>query len=263
MTGIEELIRETLATDAAGHHAADDLAGRSMRAGRRLRRRRTVERTALSLISAAGLVAGSLAVAGAVGGDRQVVIPAHHGNNNASDLITVHATGPWADWPRDRVYGSKPTATFFRGLPTGSSLLGSGTLPDGMQFSFAQTTNNDEPVADIGGIGNQPLWGDQPGAGDPAYRADAPYFGYEMMTAATYDNGQEDGNGGYWVVILGQPGTAAAELTVDGSTWRQMQVEHGIAVAKVHTPGAGIPVTARIRLSDAAGLYADGPLTLL
>lgn len=264
MSGIDELIRETLSVDAATCRAADDLLVRSMAGGRRLRRRHTVGWVTVSICAIAGLVAGSIAVAGAVSAGRQVVTPAHRGENGlVSDPTAVHATGPWTDWPRDRVFGSKPGASFFRDLPAGSSLLGSGTLPDGMQFRFAQTTNTDEPVEDIAGVRDQPLWGDQPGAGDRAYRTDAPYFGSELMTAATYDNGQEDGNDGFWVVIIGEPGTTSAELTVDGSTWQQMQIEHGIAVVKVHTPDAGMPASAQLRLSDADGLYADGPLTLL
>jgi hypothetical protein len=256
------MLHEALAADAATHRAAGDLAVRSMAAGRRRRRRRTVGLVAAAGMALVGVVAGSLAISAAVSGDtRQIVTPAS--GSNAAGQISVHPTEPWADWPRDRVFGAKPASTFFRDLPADSSLLGSGTLPDGIQFRFAQTSNADQPVEDVAGINDRPLWGDEPGAGEPAYRPRAPYFGYEVMTAATYDDGKEDGGGGFWVIIVGQPGTTSADFTLDGKAWQPMQIEHGIAVVKIQTHAAGLPDAARIRLADGDGLYADGPVTLL
>jgi hypothetical protein len=82
------------------------------------------------------------------------------------------------------------------------------------------------------------------------------------MTAATYDNGAEDGNT-FWIMIVGQPKTTNAEFSEDGKSWQPMDIENGIAVIKRTWHNAGIPKTARLHLEDSDGTYYDGPVDLL
>jgi hypothetical protein len=259
VTGIDELIRETLTADAATHHTSGDLAERSMIAGRRLRLRRRAAMASVSLLSLGAVTLGSLVATGALSGSTQRIEAASDGGGNPP---APHGVPAWSTWPTDRVYGEKPGATFFQDLPGSASLLASGTLPDGMQFRFDYQPHSDLPIEDVAGFDDQPQWGDQPGAGNSLYRAHAPYFGYEFMTAATYDNGAEDGNT-FWIVIAGQPGTTDAEYAEDGKTWEPMRIEHGIAVIKRHGANAGVPGTAMLHLEDSDGTYYEGPAALL
>jgi hypothetical protein len=231
--------------------------GAIVRAGRRSRHRRQAGFASISLASVAGIVAGSMALAGVFGSGNAVVSPAHHGDGSPSVVTEVHPVPEWSSWPPDRVYGTRPGAGFFTGIsPT--SVLGSGTLPGGMQFRFYLTGQKGTPVMEDEGYRDQQIFGDEPAPGSPQFRPHAPYFAMVEMTAKTWDHGNEDGHGGFWLVILGQPGTTSASYSANGLRWQPMHLEDGIAAIKVPWPDAGIPVTARIKLSDSGGLYAAG-----
>lgn len=264
MTGIDELVRETLTSDAATHHAPADLAPRSMAAGRWLRRRRQAGVAAVSLVSVAGVVVGSLALSGALGGgDKAIVTPAHHGPGKHQSVThhgssaTDSSTGPWwSDWKTDRVYGDKPAQAFFDAVAPGDTITvyASGTTSDGTDFAMYVDKSTGDPRSQIWQQG----WNDQPDFGQPGASPvpDAGYSAFESPTLATH----EKTNGtAQWLIVVGNPDTTNVAYSPDGTQWQPMDVENGIAVLKL--PSAA-PAGAQIRLASDTSRYYDGTLWL-
>jgi YD repeat-containing protein len=208
----------------------------------------------MSLVAVSGAAASVEVAATAHGAHRQVVGTAHRGGR-PSDVTPIHAVPSWTTWRTDRVFDAKPGSAFFAALPSGATLLASGTTPDGMDFRLTYDAAGDF-VEQTTGVHDRDLWGD--GGSASSYGLDRPFFASELMTKATWDHNREDGAAGFWLIVIGQPGTTSAEVAIDGTDWKSMQVQDGIAVAKVGTPEAGIPPAARLRLADDAGLYFDG-----
>ncbi|MBV9485067.1 MAG: hypothetical protein JO246_03335 [Frankiaceae bacterium] len=263
MSDIDTLVRDALEVDASTHHASGDLAARSMSAGRRLRRRRRAGLAATSLLSAAGVVVASLTATGAFSSTTtQRVIPPASGGDSGQ----VHNVPAWSTWPNDRVFGSKPGSAVLSGGRTGDAWvpIASGTMPDGMQFAFDyEATQLGHKYSTDMGVNGQVIFGEELAENlAPAPSDRLPYVANEFMTSATYDNGKEDGDT-FWLVVVGQPATNSAEFSMDGAHWDPMQIEHGIAAVKVQADHAGLPAAARLRLSDPDGLYFDGPADLL
>lgn len=270
MTPLDELINHALADEAATHDQLADLAFRSIKSGRAFRRRRRVAMVSAVVASCAALVSGSIVIAESVGSRDQVLQtkpagqPSGHASRSGHQAAgQVHSVPPWSSWPADRVFGTKPSAAFLSDVPVDATLLASGTMPDGMDFRIASLPHSQQPIDDLYGFGNERIFGDEPATGSPEYRPRAPYFAMLTMTAGTWDHGQEDGNDGFWLIVVGQPDTTTAAYSADGQAWQPMQLQQGIAVLKLDDPTAAIPQTARLRLADLKGTYADGPLDLL
>jgi hypothetical protein len=256
MTELDELIRTSLGSAAAEQGQPADLAERSMRLGRQIRRRRTVALSFVAATVVVVLVGGSVAIADSVSHSRKVQTI-----STAAQPLPKPSIAAWRSWPTDRVFGAKPGAHFFEGLPT-PTVYASGTLPDGMEFELFATGEGASlmPVSDNAGWHDSALFGDNPGDGSPLYRSHAPYFAMESMTFDTWDHGREDHGSSQWLIVIGQPGTTSASYSADGTTWQSMRVEDGIAVLKLPT---GAPRSAQIQLSEADGQYVDGPLVIL
>jgi hypothetical protein len=279
MTTLDELIREALIAEATDHDPPGDLATNSIRAGRVGRRRRRLATASVSVVSCAALVTGAVVIAHALGRSTQRVAPAGRasglpGSNRSvresqpptptpSPAQGPHSVPSWSTWPTNRTYGTPPPAGFFDDLPADARLLASGTMPDGIDFRISTDPHGGLPIDDLYGFGDQHIFGDQPGAGSPEYRQLAPYFAIETMTARTWDNGNEDHQGGFWLIVVGQPDTTTASYSADGLTWQPMHVENGIAVIELEDSNAAIPRASLLRLDDRNGPYAYGPVDLL
>lgn len=248
MTGLDELIRESLHTTADEQGQLADLSARSMSAGRQIRRRRKVGLSAVAVASAVAIVTGSLAIAGALPGQagkaQTVFGPA-----------SQPGSGPWwQTWKADRVYGQKPAAPFFATLAPGDTVTTyvSGTTPDGTEFALYLDAGIGEPhVAQWaeGSNGNANF-------GDSSQKVapDATYLAFESPTADTVSR-EVTGARTQWLIVAGEPDTTSASYSADGTTWQSMDVQDGIAVLEL--PGIA-PRGAQLRLSDADGQYADG-----
>jgi hypothetical protein len=262
MTGIDELLRDVLSSDADTQAQPVDLTARSMRLGRRMRQRRTAGIAAVALTSVGVIVGGSLAVSAVVGDhtNQTVVVPAAHGpGKGAAHKKATAADGSipsWTTWPADRRFGDKP-ADQFLGSAAAGRIYADGTLADGTDFVLYGTPNEGMPIAWYQGWNSTPDFGDAPGEGSALYDPYVPYFAMESPTFAT---GREQSGKTQWLIVVGQPGTTTASYSADGITWQQMQTENGIAVIKIP---AISPAAAQIRLSDADGQYVDGPLHTL
>jgi hypothetical protein len=215
----------------------------------------------VSLVSVAAIISGSLAVAGSF--DHNT--PAHGrvvvGHRGPKHVTVSHGTPKWSSWPSNRVYGSKPGATFFNDLPGGTRLLASGTMPDGTEFELHTSGHHGMPVVWNMGFFDNSLFGDDPASGSPLYRPHAPYFAFVPMTFATWDYTKEDRNGGHWLIVVGQPGTTEASYSADGHVWQPMRIRNGIAALKIF--GTTVPASAQLRLRDKSGFYFAGPLGFL
>lgn len=263
MTDLDELIRETLSFDAATHDFSVDLAARSMADGRQIRHRRRVGQYIGSVLGAAFLVAGLLVtVRGVEHHDGHAIEPADGGTGLS--VVNTNPSSPWWRWPRDRIFGEKPNAAFFRSSHsnvTTAEIYACGTMPDGTDFEMGQA-KGDPPHAPSFTQG----WG-VPGFGEgamqgPSVGAGAQYVAVESPTRAAHD----DFSRAQWLILVAKPGMTSANFSADGRSWRPMTVEHGIAVielssqtVKAVSPSPGHPSPAWISLSDRNGVYSQAP----
>jgi len=264
VTGIDELVRETLTADAETHHATGDLAARSIATGRRIRRRRQAGIATVSLASVAMIVGGSLAIAGVTGHDSRntdSISVGHHGGGKPNGgTVSKPAAKPWwKSWSTDRAYGDPPSPAFVTAATSGgpATVYASGTMPDGTEF-VAYTVNGDRHhVAEYTqGWNNSPDFGQAAGEG-PTAGATAQYLTVESPTAVS---GGESGHGtSQWLIVVGRPGTTRASYSADGKTWQATDVQDGIAVLRLPSQA---PPTAQIKLGDDIGEYVVGPLVL-
>lgn len=276
MNPLDELIRQTVTEMADEHMPPADLAAQSVRAGRAFRRRRRVSMASAALLYCAAIAVGAVAIGQAItkSGRAQRVSPAGHAAQQGTSRSHPSPAGrepssgrsavpAWSTWPTDRVYREKPPKRFFSDLPTGARLLASGTMPDGIDFRIASVPDRKQPIEDLYGYRTQPIFGDEPGAGSPEFDRHAAYFAIEAMTAATWNQGNENRNRGFWLIVVAEPDTTSASYSADGHDWSKMHLENGIAVIKLQDKTASIPRSARLKLADTNGTYVDGPVDTL
>jgi hypothetical protein len=265
MTPLDELIRDAMADIAEDHSPAVDLGERTVRAGRGLRRRRRLTVASAALITCAVLVGTSVGIDHAIEANRgaQQLTPAGGPHPKRGVTPSLGPVAAWSSWPTDRLYGAKPPTEMFKGLPADARVLASGTMPDGMDFRIASIPDDQQPIDDLYGYQDQPIFGDEPAPGSPEYRPHAPYFALETMTAATWNHGQENQHDGFWLIVVGQPDTTSASYSTDGVSWTPMHIENGIAVLKLNATTASLPPSAELTLANANGTYVTGPLDTL
>jgi hypothetical protein len=244
MTGIDELIRESLVATANEHAQPADLAARSIQQGQRIRRHRQAGVAVAALMSVVVVVGGSLAVAG--------VGPSHPGATQTIRAAGQPGSAAWSTiWPDNRVYGDPPTAKFLSDTAQGAKVYASGTMPDGTNFEVSSVKGR-APTFTQGWF-NAADFGEAVGEG-PTTGPQAEYF---TLESPTYLAGRQDVGTSQWLVVVGWPGTTSASYTADGANWQAMDVQNGIAALKLP---ALAPRSAQIALSDASGQYVDGPL---
>jgi hypothetical protein len=102
------------------------------------------------------------------------------------------------------------------------------------------------------GRNNAPNYGENSGQVTP----DVTWTSWTVPTQASQADSQAKLE--EWLIVVGRPGTTTIDYSPDGSTWQPIDVQNGIGVMKVTTDTGFPPATAKVRLSDASGVYATG-----
>ena len=253
---VEDLVRNGMreaadeVTPITGLHDAAVLRGRRRRAARRVA---TAGGVALSIVA---ITATGVLVADNTGGSGHQVQPAGH-RPSTQHLIA----DPWWDtWTTDRYYGHVDAAFLTAARPTYNEKAGpdkvtvyaAGTNPDGMQWVMFTDPRNGHVMQWLEGHNNAPNYGESSGQVTP----DATWTSWTVPTEAS-----QAGSGTKveeWLIVVGRPGTTGIDYSPDGTTWQALTVDNGIAVMKVTTSTGFPPATAKVRMTDANGVYATG-----
>lgn len=254
---IEDRLRNGLHDAADGVAPIPDLPDAAIQRGRR---RRTVRR-----VTTAGGVVLSVAAIGTTG----AVVANNTGGGSSHKLgVGSHNVGtqhvvadPWWDtWTTDRYYGRVDPAFLAAARPIYDraagpekiSVYAAGTNPDGLQWVMFTDPHDGYVMQWLEGHNNAPSYGESSGQVTP----DLTWTSWTVPTEATQSNGAATVE--EWLIVVGRPGTTTIDYSPDGTTWQPIDVEHGIGVMKVATHTGFPPASAKVRLSDAGGVYATG-----
>lgn len=253
---VHEIVRSAL------HDAADqvapipDLPAVAIERGRRRRAARRVATAGGLVLSVAVIASAGVVVAGHTGGHGATIRPAGQGDG-AQQVIA----DPWWDtWTTNRYDGHVDPAflqairpTYDTGAGPGKiTVYAAGTTADGNQWAMSTDPTEGHRIEWWQGRDNKPLVGDVPDEINP----DLTWTSWSMPTQSA-----ENGTSGnqQWLIVVGRPGTTEIDYSPDGATWRPLETRNGIAVT--YFAHGFPPATARVRLSDAAGVYATGTPT--
>jgi hypothetical protein len=242
---VEELVSSSLRDSAARVEDIPDLYATAVTKGRR---RRTVRRGAMvtgSVVAVAGIIAGSLAVAGSGAGTHHVA-PADDGQQVVADPW-------WQAWTLNRSDGSIDQAFLSTIDPANTASLkiyAGGTTSDGTEWAMATSPVDGHKIEWTEGWDGKAFDGDVPDVVDPGMT----WTSWSFMSRATHND--EMYLNQRWEVVVGQPGTTAIDYSPDGSSWQPVDVHNGIGV--LYLANGYPPATAQVRLSNASGVYAQG-----
>ncbi|HWC36452.1 MAG TPA: hypothetical protein VG650_16720 [Mycobacteriales bacterium] len=251
---IEDIVRSGL------HDAADqvapipDLHATALQRGRRRRTTRRIATAGCVVVSVSAIIATGVAVSNGTGGGR------HHNLHVAGqgDGTQQVVADPWWDtWSTDRYDGHvdpaflqaiRPTYDTSKG-PEKITVYAAGTTSDGNQWAMTTDPTEGHRIEWWQGRNNRPLVGEVP----PEVDAGQTWTSWSMPTESA-----ENGSSGnqQWLIVVGRPGTTDIDFSPDGATWRPLETHNGIAVT--FFADGFPPASARVRLSDASGVYATG-----
>lgn len=247
---VEDVVRTGL-RDAADQVAAIPyLSDTAIARGRRRRATRRAATAGGIVVSIAAITATGFVVANNAGGS------GHHGFGPASHNVgTQHVIADpwWQTWTPGR-HDGPVDPRFAEALGRSAVVYAAGTTPDGTDwamYTYPQDGSGGHRVAWQQGWDGQPDFGDVPDEFEPGMT----WASWSTPTRSAHDN--TSGNQ-QWLIVVGRPGTTAVDYSADGVTWQPLDVVQGIAVMKVTTATGFPPASARIRLSDASGVYATG-----
>ncbi|MGN6474118.1 MAG: hypothetical protein ACTHK4_10805, partial [Mycobacteriales bacterium] len=167
---------------------------------------------------------------------------------------------PWWDtWTTDRYNGGVSQAFLSNARPTYNvadgpvkiTVYAAGTTADGTQWVMFTDSHDGHVMEWLQGRDDQPDYGESSGTVTP----DITWTSWSIPTRASQAGAADIQQ---WLIVVGKPGTTAIDYSSDGTNWEPMRLEHGIAVMKITTATGFPPATAKVRLSDASGVYATG-----
>jgi hypothetical protein len=251
---VEDMIRSGLQDLAEQMPPIADLPATTLRQGRRRRRARRAATAGGAILSVAAITGVGLVAADNIGSGRSLQ-PAAHGDATQH----VVANPWWQTWTMDRYNGgitpaflhaARPTYDVAKG-PERIKVYAAGTLPDGVQWAMFTDETSPHVLQWLQGTDNHPNFGESPGAARPEMTWTSRALGTQVWE---HDPSHPEG----WLIVVGRPGTTSIEYSPDGVTWRSLEVENGIGLMKVKTSTGFPPATAKVRLTDASGVYATG-----
>jgi hypothetical protein len=250
---VEELLRNSLHSEAGNAAPIADLLDTSIEQGRRKQRvRRTA--TVFGTVAAMGIVGAGAVVVGNVGpSSTQTVTPSSGSDPTASEPVTPW----WQTWSTDR-HNGPVDATFLANArptyddetsPEDINVWASGTAPDGTDWVMFTSHSTGHEIEWLQGWDGSPDYGESTQTTTPGIT----WTSFSTPTRAAHDSGVGVQQ---WLIIVGRPGTTGIDYSPDGQTWRPLDVRDGIAVYKV--PSGFPPAAAQVRLSDGSSVYATG-----
>ena len=253
---VEDLVRTSLHDAAEQAAPIPDLYATAVQLGRRrrsTRRAATAGGVAISVAAIAGI--GVVVANGTAGSGHHRLHVAGHGDG-AQQVV---ADPWWGSWTTDRYYGDVSAAYLAAARPTYDVNAGperirvfaAGTMPDGTQWAMFTDETSPHVMQWLQGWGDHPNFGESSGKAEP----DLMWTSWSVPTHASQDGSP---NLEEWLIVVGRPGTTAIDYSPDGNTWQPLDVEHGIGVMKVTTPTGFPPAAAKVRMTDASGVYATG-----
>jgi hypothetical protein len=253
---VEDIVRSGL-NEVAGEAAPiPDLYSSAFRRGRRRRMtRRIATAGGVSLTVAAIVGAGAIMANGTGGSGSHKLHPLGQG----AGVQHVVADPWWDTWTTDRYYGGITPAYLAAARPTYDVAAGpekidvyaAGTTPDGTQWAMFTDQSTPHVMQWLQGWDNNPDFGESSGQVTP----DATWTSWTIPTRASHDGSP---NLEEWLIVVGRPGTTGIDYSADGVTWHPMDLQHGIGLKKLTTPTGFPPAAAKVRLTDASGVYATG-----
>lgn len=252
----EDLIRSGLRDAAEQVASIPDLPETAVRRGRHRRHARRVATAGGIVLSVAAIAGGGVAIAHNTGGGGHHNVPSLGRGGQTQQVVA----DPWWDtWTTDRYYGGVSRAYLSNARPTYNvadgpdtiTVYAAGTTADGTQWVMFTDPREGHVMQWLQGWGNQPNYGESSGT-------TTPYTTWTSWSIPTHAAQDGSGNVEEWLIVVGKPGTTAIDYSPDGTSWQPLQVEHGIGVMKVTTATGFPPASAKVRLSDASGVYATG-----
>lgn len=248
---LEDTLRSSLHNDADQVAVIPDLLETTIARGTRKQR---VRRGAavVGAVTAIGVVsAGAVIVADRGPSGTQTVKPAAGGPSAGLPAV------PWWDtWTPNR-HNGPVNQTFLTNVrptygtetqPENIKVWATGSFADGTDYAMFTSPTTGHQIEWFQGWNGTPDFGESTQTTTPGIS----WSSFATPTLAAHNNYQLHQE---WLIVVGGPGTTGIEYARDGSDFAPMTMQDGIGVLKID---GYIPLSAKVELSDANGVYASG-----